>query len=135
VGADLLLYDADCGFCKWAVCKVLQWDRARTLRPLALQAESAPRLLPGLDEAQRMASWHLVTGSGDVYSGGAALPAVFERLPAGGVFARMFAAFPRVTDRGYRWVAGHRSLFGRLTRRRRRHSERCIERYSAAQGA
>jgi predicted DCC family thiol-disulfide oxidoreductase YuxK len=82
-----------------------------------------------------MASWHLVTGSGDVYSGGAALPAVLERLPGGGALARLFAAFPRTTDRGYRWVAAHRSQFGRLTRRRRRQSERCIEHYSATAGA
>ena len=91
-------------------------------------------MLPGLGEAQRMASWHLVTGSGEVYSGGAALPAVFDRLPGGGVLARLFRAFPRMTDRGYRWVAANRSGFGRLTRRKRSQSERCIERYGAAEG-
>jgi predicted DCC family thiol-disulfide oxidoreductase YuxK len=131
VAADVLLYDADCGFCKWAVCRVLHWDRDRQLRPLALQADAASDLLPGLGEEQRMASWHLVTGSGDVYSGGAALPAVLDRLPHGAWVARVFRAFPRATDRGYRWIAGHRTQFGRLTRRQRARSERCIESFAS----
>ena len=33
----ILLYDADCGFCRWAIDKLLAWDRAGRLRPAALQ--------------------------------------------------------------------------------------------------
>jgi predicted DCC family thiol-disulfide oxidoreductase YuxK len=135
VAPDVLLYDADCGFCKWAVCKVLERDRGRRLRPMALQADGAAELLPGLSEDERMASWHLVTGSGDVYSGGAALPAVLDRLPRAALLARVFRGFPSATDSGYRWVAAHRTRFGKFTRRRRARSERCIERFAAAKGA
>ena len=43
-----LLYDADCGFCRWAAAKVLAWDRRGTLRPVALQDRAgSDRLLPG----------------------------------------------------------------------------------------
>lgn len=101
---------------------------------MALQADGAAELLPGLGEAERMASWHLVTESGRVYSGGAALPAVLERLPRGTTLARAFAAYPSVTDRAYRFVAGHRTQFGRFTRSRRARSERCIERFAAGGG-
>src|SRR5262249_60221531 len=31
-----LIYDPDCGFCRWCLGKVLAWDRHRTLRPVAL---------------------------------------------------------------------------------------------------
>ena len=56
----VVFYDADCGFCRWAVDKLLAWDRAGRLRPAALQGPEADRLLPGLSEEARMASWHLV---------------------------------------------------------------------------
>ncbi len=33
-----ILYDADCGFCKWSLDKVLLWDRRGRLRPVAIQS-------------------------------------------------------------------------------------------------
>ena len=79
----VLFYDADCGFCRWAIDKLLAWDRAGRLRPAALQGPEADRLLPGLSEETRMASWHLVV-DGDVYSGGAAAAPLLRLLPGGG---------------------------------------------------
>ena len=32
-----VLYDGDCGFCKWSLAKLLAWDRRGALRPLPLQ--------------------------------------------------------------------------------------------------
>jgi predicted DCC family thiol-disulfide oxidoreductase YuxK len=109
-----LLYDSDCGFCRWSVDKVLAWDRRRTLRPLALQDPEAEALLPGMDEAQKMASWHLVTQDGRVYSAGAAAPPLLRLLPGGKAPATLLAAFPRLTDRAYGFVARNRDRFGRL---------------------
>jgi predicted DCC family thiol-disulfide oxidoreductase YuxK len=109
-----LLYDSDCGFCRWSVDKVLAWDRRRTLRPLALQDPEAEALLPGMDEAQKMASWHLVTQDGRVYSAGAAAPPLLLLLPGGKAPATLLAAFPRLTDRAYGFVARNRDRFGRL---------------------
>ncbi len=109
-----LLYDRDCGFCRWCLGKVLAWDRRRTLRPLAIQSEEADRLLDGVPEEQRLASWHLVDGDGTVRSAGAAFPSLFRELPGGAPFAALAARAPRATDRAYRWVAGNRSRWGRL---------------------
>jgi predicted DCC family thiol-disulfide oxidoreductase YuxK len=125
---DVLLYDADCGFCKWAVCKILTWDRRARLRPVPIQEAEGASLLGHMQPERRLDSWHIATASGDVFSGGAALPAVLRQLPGGGPLAWLFARFPGLTDRGYRWVAANRSFFGRFTRRSRARSERCIER-------
>ena len=55
-----LLYDADCGLCKFVVARVLELDPA-PFRPLALQDPRAAELLPGLSEDERMRSFHVVS--------------------------------------------------------------------------
>lgn len=109
----VVFYDADCGFCRWAVDKVLAWDRAGKLRPAALQGPEADRLLRGLSDEEKMASWHLVV-DGNRYSGGAAAAPLLRLLPGGRPLASVVARFPRVSDRAYRYVARHRDRFGRL---------------------
>jgi predicted DCC family thiol-disulfide oxidoreductase YuxK len=109
-----LLYDRDCGFCRWCLGKVLGWDRRRSLRPVAIQADEASRLLAGMPEEQRLASWHLVDADGTVRSAGAAFPGLLRLLPGGAPLAALTARAPRATDRAYRWVAGNRSRWGKL---------------------
>lgn len=104
-----LLYDADCGFCKWLLSALLRWDRAARLHPIALQRSEADDLLQELTPAERMASWHLISPTGERRSGGAAVPQLLRMLPAGRLPAAGFERFPKLTDRGYRWVAEHRS--------------------------
>jgi len=60
-----------------------------------------------------MASWHLISPTGARISGGAALPRLLRLLPGGRTPATLLARFPRLTDRGYRWVAEHRSGLSR----------------------
>ena len=38
-----VLYDADCGFCKWSLDKLLAWDRRQRLRPVAIQSAEGER--------------------------------------------------------------------------------------------
>jgi predicted DCC family thiol-disulfide oxidoreductase YuxK len=109
-----LLYDRDCGFCRWCLGKVLAWDRRETLGPVAIQSQEADRLLQGMPEADRLASWHLVRPDGAVRSAGAAIPELFRLLPGGGPLGALTARAPRATDRAYRWVAGNRSRWGKL---------------------
>jgi predicted DCC family thiol-disulfide oxidoreductase YuxK len=109
-----LLYDRDCGFCRWCLAKVLAWDRRRAVRPVALQSERAGELLRGVPDEERMASWHLVDGEGTVRSAGAAFPGLFRLLPGGAPLAALAARAPRATDRAYRWVAQNRSRWGKL---------------------
>jgi predicted DCC family thiol-disulfide oxidoreductase YuxK len=125
-----LLYDADCGFCRWSLAKILAWDRRRALRPVSLQSEEASSMLSGMPAEKRMASWHLVDAEGEVRSAGAGFPQLLRLLPGGSPLAAAAARAPRLTERGYRWVAGHRSLFGRLIsdRAKQRADRRIAER-------
>jgi predicted DCC family thiol-disulfide oxidoreductase YuxK len=111
--ASVVLYDADCGFCKWLLAGLLRWDRAGRLRPMALQHPEAAELLPDLTPAERMAEWHLISPAGERHSGGAAMAPLLELLPAGRPLAAAFSRAPHLTDRGYRWVAEHRSQISR----------------------
>jgi predicted DCC family thiol-disulfide oxidoreductase YuxK len=108
-----VLYDRDCGFCRWALGWILRWDRRRALRPVALQDSEAAELLAGMPEAERMASWHLVEPQGRVLSAGPAAAPLFRLLPGGRPLAALLEGFPRAAARAYRWVADHRSWFGR----------------------
>ena len=114
----MVLYDADCDFCKWLLGGLLRRDHAGRLRPLALQAPEAGDLLADLAPAERMASWHLVSPTGARHSGGAAVAPLLRLLPGGRLPAAAFARFPRLTERGYRWVADHRSRLSSWVRGR-----------------
>jgi predicted DCC family thiol-disulfide oxidoreductase YuxK len=109
-----ILYDSDCGFCRWCLAKVLAWDRRRTLRPVALSSPEADGVLEGMPAAERMASWHLLDPESRLHSAGAAFPPLFRLLPGGAPLASAAARAPRLTDRVYRWVADHRGWFGHL---------------------
>ena len=121
-----ILYDRDCGFCRWALSKVLAWDRRGRLRPVALQDPEADLLLTGMPQEKRMASWHLVDG-GEVRSGGAAFGPLLRGLPGGRPLARLAEAAPGATDRAYRLIAGNRDKLGpRLTAGAKRRADRRI---------
>jgi predicted DCC family thiol-disulfide oxidoreductase YuxK len=109
-----LLYDEDCGFCKWSLDKILAWDRAKRLRPVPIQSEDGARLLASLDPDARLDSWHLVDAQGRVFSGGAAAEPLSRLLPGGRPLAALFAFFPGATERAYRYVARHRDRWARL---------------------
>jgi len=109
----VLLYDAECGFCRWALARLLRWDRRARLHVAPIQSEEGDLLLADLDRSERLASWHLITPSGRRYSGGEATAPLARLLPAGAPIAFLADAFPRTTDRVYRWIARHRGVLGR----------------------
>jgi len=109
----IVLYDRDCGFCRWSLGKLLAWDRRGALRPLALQDAEAEQLLAGMSEEQRMGSWHLVEPDGAVRSAGAAFAPTLRRLPGGRPLAWLAERAPGAVERGYRFVSGRRSTFGK----------------------
>ena len=128
--AATILYDPDCGFCRWCLGKVLAWDRGRVLRPVPLGGEEADRLLAQVPAGERMSSWHLVEQGGGVHSAGAAFPPLFRLLPGGSPLAALTTRVPDATDRAYRWVAANRSRWGRFVTEgaRRRADSRIAER-------
>jgi predicted DCC family thiol-disulfide oxidoreductase YuxK len=109
-----VLYDADCGFCAWLLSLLLKWDSARRLQPLALQRPEAEELLGELTPDERMASWHLISPTGERHSGGAAVPVLLRVLPGGRAPAASLSRIPRPIDRAYTWVAEHRSQLSRV---------------------
>jgi predicted DCC family thiol-disulfide oxidoreductase YuxK len=119
-GVWTVLYDADCGFCRWSLAQLLALDREHRLRPVPLGTPEADGLLADLDPAERAASWHLVSPDGRRASGGVAAVPLLRLLRGGRVPAAVLARAPQLTERTYRWVADHRSLLSRLILRRAR---------------
>ena len=110
----VLLYDADCGFCRWSLDKLLARDRDRRIRPVALQSPEADALLKGMDHETKMASWHLIAPDGSIYSAGAAAPKVLKLLEGGARLAKVANALPPLTGIAYRLVARNRKLLGKM---------------------
>ena len=112
--AVTVLYDHDCGFCRWSIGRLLAWDRAERLRPVAIQSAEGQRLLADLSPEQRLASAHAVDAAGRRTSGGDAMAPIAAVLPGGAPLAALARRTPALSRVGYRAVAGRRSVFGRL---------------------
>ena len=108
----IVLYDEDCGFCRWSAGRLRTWDRRGRLAFAPIEGAVGGRSLAHVDPRARTASWHLITEDGRVWSAGAAIPQVLRRLPAGAAVAPLFETFPDATERAYRWVARHRARLG-----------------------
>src|SRR5437588_2900429 len=108
-----VLYDRDCGFCRWSLAQLLALDPAGRLRPVPLGTEEANTLLAELTEDERAASWHLVSPDGTRWSAGSAAPPLLRLLRGGRLPAALLDRAPKLTERAYRWVADHRSGFSR----------------------
>jgi predicted DCC family thiol-disulfide oxidoreductase YuxK len=112
VSEAVLLYDSDCGFCRWSIDKIVIWDRGRQLRPVALQCREAVPLLSAIDPGRKLESWHLVARDGRIHSGGAVAAPLLRLLPGGRPLALVAGAFPGVVERVYRLVATRRDRIG-----------------------
>jgi predicted DCC family thiol-disulfide oxidoreductase YuxK len=112
-----LLYDEDCGFCRWSVDVVLRLDRRERLIAVPIQSPRGQDLLSSIQPNERLASWHLRTPSGAIESAGAAVAPLLRLLPFGAMPAAIARRLPRTIERAYRWVARHRTAFGALVGR------------------
>jgi predicted DCC family thiol-disulfide oxidoreductase YuxK len=120
-----LLYDADCGVCKFIVARVLELDRGR-YRPLAIQDPRSAELLPGTTEEERLRSFHIVDPDGTVRSAGEGLA---ELIPG-------LSRFPRLAARAYWLVADNRTRLGKLLPdAARRQARRRIDAESRSRGS
>jgi predicted DCC family thiol-disulfide oxidoreductase YuxK len=123
----IVIYDSDCGFCKFSLALLLAWDRSGALRPLPLGRAEADQLLAALTPDRRNASWHLIDEDGRRHSAGAALAPALTLLPGGRAPATLVARAPQITEAAYRWVADHRGFLGRFVpARARRWADRMI---------
>jgi predicted DCC family thiol-disulfide oxidoreductase YuxK len=108
-----VLYDDDCGFCKWSLDKILAWDRGDRVRPVPIQSPEGQELLSGLPPEKRLDSWHLVVPDGTVRSAGAGAGPLARALPGGRPLGFVLDRFPGATERAYRFVAGNRNWLAR----------------------
>ncbi len=109
-----LLYDDDCGFCRWSAERILRRDRKDALRAVPIQSAEGQELLGDMAPERRISSWHLVGEDGVVRSGGAAVAPLARLLPGAKPVAILADLFPRNTDRLYRLVARNREKLGRM---------------------
>ena len=110
----MLLFDEDCGICQWSADRLLTWDLRGSLRASSIQGEEGGRLLADMDPKERLASWHLVTTDGQLFSAGAAVPPLMRLLPAGAPIAALASAFPSVTERVYGLLVRNRARLGHI---------------------
>jgi predicted DCC family thiol-disulfide oxidoreductase YuxK len=113
----IVLYDEDCGFCRWTIGWALRRDRDRVLEVAPIQSPTGERLLAGLDPAERLRSMHVVHVDDRRESGGAAVREVLKALPSVRALAWLAGSSPRSTERAYRLIAEHRSRLSRLVPR------------------
>lgn len=109
-----MLYDADCGFCRWSVVWVITRARGRALAASAIQSELGAELLRDLTPAQRLRSAHAVYPDGRRVSGGAAALAALAHVPATRPLARLGAYVPGIAQAAYAALAAHRASVGLL---------------------
>jgi predicted DCC family thiol-disulfide oxidoreductase YuxK len=132
--AVTVLYDRDCGFCRWSVGRLLAWDRGSRVRPLAIQSAEGERLLADLTPEQRLASAHAIDAAGRRASGGDALAPIADVLPGGRALAALARRAPGLARVGYDAIAGRRPLLGRLVsdRAKARADERIAQRSASS---
>lgn len=104
--APVLIYDANCGFCRRWAARLKRWDCQDRIRLLPLQDPGAPALARRPREELERAV-HLVRTDGAVFAGAWAAREALAYLP-GGRLLRAPLHLPgamAVADRVYRWAA------------------------------
>jgi len=110
----IVLYDADCGFCRWAMAWALAHDRQRALVAVPIQSPLGGQLLADLSPSERLDAAHVVRDDGSRESGGVAAAEVLGLLPQMQALARLARRLPAPTAALYGLVASHRHGFGRF---------------------
>jgi predicted DCC family thiol-disulfide oxidoreductase YuxK len=110
----IVLYDADCGFCRWAMAWAMRRDRHHVLVSVPIQSPLGSELLVDVAPSERLRSAHVVRDDGCRCSGGAAAAEVLSALPSTRAPGRLARSLPRTTSLLYGVVAARRKSFGRL---------------------
>lgn len=115
-GTPLLIYDGQCGFCRFWVdyWKHLTGDRVR-YAPFQEVGGDFPQI-PAENFTRSM--W-LLLPSGEAFGGAAAFFRLMTHVPGGHFWLRVYQKVPgfaRITEAAYRFVAQHRGFLYKLTR-------------------
>jgi nitroreductase/predicted DCC family thiol-disulfide oxidoreductase YuxK len=129
----IVLYDADCGFCRWAMAWAVKRDHRRVLVTAPIQSSLGSELLADIVPGERLLSAHVVHEDGSRRSAGAAVTDVLSALPATRSLGRLAQRLPRTTALLYGAVAAQRKSVGRLIgRKARRRADEVLMAPSAA---
>ena len=114
----LVLYDDDCGFCRWAVTVAGRLDAYGRLEPVALQTPGVLERF-GIPRAEAERALHVVAPDGSVYKAGDALRVMVSKLPW--VWPLRFLwrvpGFSWLAERTYFLVADNRGSLARVASR------------------
>ena len=112
----LVVYDADCGFCRFWIAR---WRNATAERVDYISSREVADRFPEIPPEHFQRAVQLVVPDGDVYCGA---EAVFRTLAHNtrrrwvlGLYQRL-PGFAPITEAVYGFVAGHREFFSTLTR-------------------
>lgn len=109
-----ILYDEDCGFCRWSVVVVARLVPDAML--VSIQSPLGAELLADLTPDERLRSAHVIV-DGKRESAGAAGAALAEQVSWLRPVGRLARRFPRLADRGYHLVADRRIAISKLVPR------------------
>ncbi|HTV76122.1 MAG TPA: DCC1-like thiol-disulfide oxidoreductase family protein, partial [Candidatus Baltobacteraceae bacterium] len=114
----LLVFDGDCNFCTlW----IRRWRQitGEAVDYLPAQDPQVVQRFPEIPREQFQKSVQLIEPDGTVFSGAEAVFRALAKNPKWqwplGIYDRS-PAFAKITERSYEFVAGHRTVFSRLTR-------------------
>jgi predicted DCC family thiol-disulfide oxidoreductase YuxK len=118
VGIPVLIYDGDCGFCRYWLARLRRRVGER-MEYLPFQDPQIPVRFPHLSISRLKESVHVVAVDGTLYKGARA---VFEALALGGMKLpiRAYRWVPGgalLSEAAYRFVARRRKFFGRFQHR------------------
>jgi predicted DCC family thiol-disulfide oxidoreductase YuxK len=131
----IVLYDAECGFCRWAMAWAMRRDRDRQIVAVPIQSALGGELLADLPADERLTSAHVVL-EGRRRSGGDGAADVLSALPSLRLIGRLGHALPAVSASLYDFVAARRHRVGRLVgRQARRRADALLAVMSAGSAA
>ena len=109
-----MLFDGDCGFCRYWIEK---WQRVTQDRVQYRPFQEALVQFPQLTEKECMESVRLILPDGSIFSGARA---VFKAFAIAGRFVWLLKCydhaplFGRIAEGGYKLVATHRTFFSKF---------------------
>ncbi len=80
-GADVVIFDGDCNFCRSQVARLDRWDRAGRLAFVSLHDPIVAERYPDLTYEQMMAQMYLVDGDSNRHGGAAAIRYLSRNMP------------------------------------------------------
>ena len=114
----LVLYDGNCGFCRWSVTLAGRLDKRERLEPVALQTPGVLERF-GVPRAEAEKALHVVAPDGSVHKAGNALRVMASELPWVWPlrFLWLIPGFSWLADRAYFLVANNRGRLARVASR------------------